>query len=69
MGMSSRTSWLWITVPVAAIACRLFLRGDGFTFYLRNSTRYLGMNIVVFWALITVLLIWMLVYVIQRSRT
>ena len=59
----------WIVILAVAILCRLFLRGHGFTLYLKGSTHYLGLNIVVFCMLITVLFIWVLAYVIWRSRT
>jgi hypothetical protein len=47
-----------IVILAAAFLCRLFLPKDsGLTFYLKGSTHYMGLNIVVFWVLITVLFI------------
>ena len=60
----------WTVILAVAILCRLFLpRDNGFSFYLKGSTHYLGLNIVVSWALITGLFILILAYVIRHSRT
>jgi hypothetical protein len=40
----------WIVILAVAILCRLFLpRDNGFTLYLKGSTHYLGLNIVISW--------------------
>jgi hypothetical protein len=60
----------WVVILAVAILCRLFLpRDNGLTLYLKGSTHYLELNIVISWVLITVLFILILAYVIQHSRT
>jgi hypothetical protein len=60
----------WIVILAVAILCRLFLpRNHGLTLYLKGSTHYLGLNIVISWVLITVPLILILAFIIQHSRT